>query len=347
MKSKIYFLGIFLVTLAVAATHQSEFPRFLLGFELLLCIFLFVTVQVMKQKVTAHLQLPEVFGKKKGDLQVVVELENTGRIPVPEIRVELGYRDLYDQKSGKLSGAAMLDGKGKAALCFHMTSEYCGAVAFWIEQVTVSDYLGGFCGKCEKQERILELSVLPVRDQELNGIFGQTQLFSSEGDAYDLHQPGDDPSETYDIRKFRQGDTLHRIHWKMTAKTGKMLVRDFSQPAENTTLVLYDLKRQKKNVTRGEWDYFLETAASLSGRLLRMGDAHDTVWLDGKTGTVIRMHVGSEEELQVMLSELLRASVYDNGDVETCYKENYADETLSEIIRVDLGGKIISERKEE
>lgn len=346
MKSKIYFLGIFLVTLAAAATHQSEFPRFLLGFELLLCIFLFAMVRMMKRKVKARLQLPETFGKKKGDLRVQVELENTGIVPAPEIRVELGYRDLYDQKSGSLSGTAMLDGKGKAALCFHMTSEYCGAVAFWIRQVTVSDYLGVFCGNCEKSEGVLELSVLPLRDRELTGFYGQTQMVSAEGDEYELHCPGDDPSETYDIREFRQGDTLHRIHWKMTAKTGKLLVRDFSQPSENMTLVLYDLKTQGKDISRSEWDDFLETAASLSDSLLRTGNVHSTAWIDGKTGKMTRMHVASEEELQVMLSALLRASVYGSGDIETCYKESYADETPGEIIRVSLSGKIIRENCE-
>lgn len=343
MKSKLYCLGIFLITLAVAATHQNEFPRFLLGFELLLYVFLFAMVREMKRRVTARLRLPEAFGKKKGSLPVEVELENTGRLPVPEIRVELGYRDLYDGNCGSLSGTAMLDGRGRAALCFHMTSEYCGAAAFWIEKVTVSDYLGVFCGSCEKTEERLELSFLPLREQEADGLFGQTQFFSADGNMYEQYRSGDDPSETHDIREFRQGDPLHSIHWKMTAKTGDLLVREFSQPSENTTLVLYDLKKQEKDITREEWDHFLESAASLSDRLLRMGYVHDTVWMDGKTGEVRRMHIGSEEALDVMLSELLRASVYDRGEIAACYKEHYPEETPGEIIRISLLGKISRE----
>lgn len=347
MKGKIYFLGIFLITLAVAAAHQSEFPRFLLGFELLLCICLFFSVRIMSRKVTARLRLPEMFGKKNGDFRVEVELENTGVLPVPEIRVELEYTDLYDKKTGKLYGTAMLDGKGKADLCFHLTAEHCGVVAFRAEQVTVSDYLGVFCGKCKKPEEIQEISVLPQQNQQISGISGETQIFSAEGNIYDLHRPGDDPSETYDIREFRQGDALHHVHWKMTAKTDELMVRNFSQPSESTALVLFDLKKTEAAVSRDLWDHFLETAAALSGRMLQAGYVHHTAWLDKETETVVRMRVGSGEELQEMLSALLRASAYDTGDVETYYKENYADEALSEIIRVDLKGEIIRESKEE
>lgn len=339
-KNKIYFLGIFLVTLAVAAAHSDEFPRFLLGFELLLCLFLFVTVQVMRRRVAVHLRLPEVYVKKKGDIRIEAELDNTGWIPVPEIRVELGYRDLYDQKSGRLSGTAMLDGKGKVSLCFHLTSEYCGAAVFWIERVTVSDYLGVFGAACKKPETQPELSVLPLRDRELSAIPEQARMLSGEENAYALNISGDDPSEIHDIREFRQGDTLNRIHWKMTAKTGEMLVRDLGSPLENTALVLYDLKKEKEHISRREWDYFLETAASLSDRMLRAGNAHIAAWMDRKSGEIVRMHVGGEEELQSMLSALLRANVYDSGEIEALYRENYADETLGEIIRVDLAGHI-------
>ena len=339
MRSKLWFLGIFLATLAVAAAHAGEFPRFLLGFELLLCVFLFLSVRGMRRQVLARLRLPESFGEKEGNLRVEVQLENTGRIPMPDIRVELGYRDMYEEKCGRLSAAAMLDEKGKAVLRFHMASAHCGVFAFWIEQVTVSDHLGLFRGKCERPEGILELSVLPPLHQKQGEYAGWTQPLSGTEGMYSLERPGDDMSEMYDVREFRQGDTLHRIHWKMTAKTGEILVRNFSRTAENTILVLYDLRKQGRNISRSEWDDFLEMAAAFSEGLLCAGNAHDAVWLDGETGETVRMHVGSGEELQTMLSVLLRASVYENKSVEVCDTE----EMHSEIIRVSLGGKITRE----
>lgn len=347
MKNKIYFLIVFLITLALAATHQSEFPRFLLGFEILLFIGLFVDAKFLERNVTARLKLVEVYGSKNGDLQVEAELTNRSRLPIPEIRVELGYRDLYSGAEERVLGTAMLDDRGSAVLRFHLTSVYCGAVAFWLDQVQVLDHMGVFAGKCRNVGGIQEMSVLPDRSREVPEIAERVEQFAADGDSFNQHRSGDDPSETYDIRTYVQGDTMHRIHWKMTAKTDDVMVRDFGQPVEQVTLLLLDMRRGSDELKRERWDFFLETVASLSDRLLQLNLVHFVAWLDAETGAVIKMHVGSEEELQVMLAALLRASAYEQGDVETYYKEKFSDETLGEIIRVDLEGKICREKSEE
>lgn len=347
MKNKVYFIGIFLITLVLAATHQGEFPRFLLGFELLLFIGLFVDAKVLGRNVTARLKLEEIYGSKNGDFKVDVELSNTAKIPIPEIRVELGYRDLYNGNEENVSGTAMLDSDGRAILCFHLTSKYCGAVAFWLAQVQVPDHLGIFWGKCRSIGGLQEMSVLPDRSREVPEIAEKVQQFAADGDGFHQRRSGDDPSETYDIRAYMQGDTMHRIHWKMTAKTDEMMVRDFGQPVERVTLLLLDLCKGTDELTREKWDFFLETVASLSDRLLKLGLVHFAAWLDTKSGAVTKLHVGSEEELQAMLAALLRAPVYEQGEAETYYKEKYSDETLGEIIRIDLKGQIRREKGEE
>lgn len=347
MKNKLYFIIVFLITLALAATHQSEFPRFLLGFELLLFIGLFADAKILGRRVMTRLKFADVYGSKNGDLKIEIELENQARLPIPEISVMLRYRDLYSGSEEQVLGTAMLDGGGSAVLCFHLTSIYCGAVAFWLDQVYVLDHMGVFRGKCRNIGGIQEMSILPDRSREVPEIAERVEQFAADGDSFNQHRSGDDPSETYDIRTYMQGDTMHRIHWKMTAKTDELMVRDFGQPVEQVTLLLLDLCKGSRELKREDWDFFLETVASLSDRLLRLNLVHFAAWLDDKAGTVVKMHVGSEEELQVMLAALLRASMYEQGDVETYYKEKFSDETLGEIIRVDLEGKIFREKSEE
>lgn len=307
---------------------------------------MFLHIRFLKKKVKVELRVPEVIGRKKEKFKIEVEIINESCFPIPELRAEIGYRDLYTGNTGKLSGVAMLDGKRRAVLSFKLNSDYCGVMEFWLERVILSDYLGVFTKTCEKSSEVQRILILPVLKPEMEMSDVQGQIFSADGMEFELYRPGDDPSETYDIREFRSGDTLHRVHWKMTAKTDNLLVRDFSQPVESTTLILFDLK-QEKELSRDEWDHFLETAASLSDRMVRFGYPHYAAWMDGKAGEVMRFYVGREEELQMMLSVLLQALVYDTGEIITCYKENYADETHSEIIRINLEGKIIRERGEE
>lgn len=335
-----------MVTLIIAVTHQGEFPRFLLGFELLVGIGLYLQVRFLKEQVRAYLKIPEMYGRKKEDFKIEINITNKSHFPIPEIRVEMGCRDVYTGDTGSLSGVAMVDAKGKAGLSFRLKADYCGIMEFWLERVTFSDYLGVFTGSCEKKSEIQQIAILPVCKEETDASDARTQIFSADGTIFELHKVGDDPAETYDIREFRAGDTMHRIHWNMTAKKDELLIRDFSQPLESTTLLLLDLQKEEE-ITREQWDNFLEAAASLSKKLVSLGYVHYVAWMDGTTGEVVRFRVGNEDELMVMLSVLLRGSVYHTGDIGTSYKENYIDEAHSEIIRINLEGKIRRESRKE
>lgn len=348
-KSKIMFGIVFLVTLVLAVTHQSEFLRFLIGFELLLAVFLFFQVRFLVKRLQVHLRAGDAIVKKEGDIRIETELENMCWLPMPEVRVEVEYRDQYNGVQEKAVGTAMLDGKGRAVLTFHLHPSHCGVVSFWLVQVTVADYLGLFFRKSAEYKKSIrqEVAVVPDHHKKTDQSAAQTGISAIDGDEFDQNRAGDDPSETYDIREFRYGDSLRRVHWNLTAKTGNMQVRDFSEPLENSTLVLLDLEKAENHMSRQEWDHFLESAASFSYRLLRAGLAHYVAWFDTQPQTVMRQHVKSEEELIQMLSLLVRASAYETGDIGTIYKENFADEAISEVIRIDIKGHIRREGNEE
>lgn len=66
------------------------------------------------------------------------------------------------------------------------------------------------------------------------------QLIDSE--EYDEKRPGDDPSQIFQIREYREGDRMQRIHWKASARTSQLMVKDYSMPIGSGALVLFDLR---------------------------------------------------------------------------------------------------------
>lgn len=347
-KSKMIYGVIVAVTLILAVTHQGDFLRFLAGFELLLAIFLFLQVRIQVKNLQVSLHPAPVYVKKEGDIAIETELNNGLWLPVPEIRVEVEYEDVFYKSRFVTTGTAMVDGKGQAVLTFHLHPAHCGVVSYGLHQVIVSDYLGLFYKKYPlKETGDISVSVIPDDDRKQEAESTRTGISSMDGDSYEQHRAGDDPSETYDIREFRRGDTIHRIHWKMSAKTDELLVRDFSQPLENSTLVLLDLRCEDGKITRDGWDHFLECAASFSRRLLQLGIGHYVAWYDSDRQILERHHVSKEEELHRMLALLVRSAVCQNGNIEKIYRENFADETISEIIRIDIQGNIHREEGKE
>lgn len=51
--------------------------------------------------------------------------------------------------------------------------------------------------------------------------------FRGRQDSVDAGGPGDD-HDIYGIREYQPGDPLKKVHWKSTAKTGRLLVKDFA-----------------------------------------------------------------------------------------------------------------------
>lgn len=55
--------------------------------------------------------------------------------------------------------------------------------------------------------------------------FSDRSSVELDSDEYSMRHPGDDPSETFALREYVPGDRVRSIHWKLTEKTGEVIVR--------------------------------------------------------------------------------------------------------------------------
>ena len=58
-----------------------------------------------------------------------------------------------------------------------------------------------------------------------------------------LNTRDEDMTTISDVRKYQYGDSLKRIHWKLTARTRELMVKKFQSTSETNTLMLLDLRR--------------------------------------------------------------------------------------------------------
>jgi uncharacterized protein (DUF58 family) len=63
-----------------------------------------------------------------------------------------------------------------------------------------------------------------------------------DGAATLSHSVGSGGSDDASVREFRDGDDLRKIHWRSTAKTGALMVRQEERPWHGGTLVLLDTR---------------------------------------------------------------------------------------------------------
>lgn len=190
----------------------------------------------------------------------------------------------------------------KAAVSHRLTSAACGQVVCSLSKAWACDYMGLFSlpVRLGKKARCAVLFYPAVYRPLL--FLDRVTVPDGEGDRYSQTKPGDDPSELFDLREYRTGDRLSRVHWKLSQKTGKTLVKEFGLPISDHILFLLDL-----NGAGGETDRLLDAFSSLSAFLLEQETACRTGFWNGDGGEFTLLEITDGETAQAALHSLLMA----------------------------------------
>ncbi|MCR4946262.1 MAG: DUF58 domain-containing protein [Lachnospiraceae bacterium] len=119
-----------------------------------------------------------------------------------------------------------------------MESEYCGRLRVSIESFTYRD-LCGFISVTVQVNSDSTAFVMPlytVTDRDDMDTFrtGVTESVNSVG-------KGNDFSEVTDMREYIPGDRLKDIHWKLSAKKQKLMVKEYTAVSQSEAVIFCDL----------------------------------------------------------------------------------------------------------
>jgi len=127
---------------------------------------------------------------------------------------------------------------------------------------------------------------------------------SLDSDEYSTSKSGMDVSETYAIREYQPGDPIRSIHWKLTEKLDKVMVREFGLPIGNAVLLVLDTAVAAEISPTG-WDATVELFYSASLELLAEG-VHTTVgWQSAESGGFVRHELRTTDDATVAIRECL------------------------------------------
>jgi len=168
------------------------------------------------------------------------------------------------------------------------------------------DFFGFFKAKRRlSKKKTPVLTVLPFVKLQ-NGDYSRNN--TNYGDIEDGRNRGDDLSAS-DIREWRDGDRVRQIHWKLSARTQDIIVREYEGFPPPKTLVFLDLRRHDESGEAGAAieDSLTGTAASICAESIENG--YPVVLIC--RGTFRRDLAGNAEEDVGYIRRELAAAAFD------------------------------------
>jgi uncharacterized protein (DUF58 family) len=178
---------------------------------------------------------------------------------------------------------------------------------------------------------VFDLASFPLRGSSRE--MGTRGSFARQGDEFS------------GLREYRRGDDRRHIHWKSVARTGELVVKEFSQESPQRHTVVLDLYRPATGSPEAEIEDAVSAAGSVLQHLTCEGLPFRLLCSDGARGATA---FGADESAYWAAMDLLSAVRADGGvklgdflDEKSAEREDLGDGVIL-VSRSPLGGLVKS-----
>jgi hypothetical protein len=201
--------------------------------------------------------------------RVALRLENLSYLPTGLLLVEDSVPYVLGPRPRFLLDRVEL--RGQRLVSYRLRCELRGRYHIGPLSLRIADPFG----MCELSRAFRQRDTLvvtpPVETLPAVSLAGE---WSGSGDSHarSVAAAGEDDVAT---REYRQGDALHRVHWRSTARRGELMVRREEQPWQSRATILLDTRAvaHRGDGPGSSFEWAVSAAASVGTHLVRHGYA--------------------------------------------------------------------------
>lgn len=175
-----------------------------------------------------------------------------------------------------------------------LETDHCGLVECRVERLWLCDCLGLFALPARPPEPFVTV-VAPLPEHP-----GPVELPEGVGAAIPLPRGKMAFGETYELRPYREGDSLRMIHWKMTAKRDELVAREPWEDTRPLPVLTFN-----HFGPLAQMDRTLDRLEGYSLALLEQERVHEVRWVHPETGMVRIYRVAGERDWNACLTAIL------------------------------------------
>ena len=282
-------------------------------FLLILPVLSFVWLLLSFRFAGVRAQASKAAVEKKEPFSFMIRAKSSRLFPIPCLRVTIEISNaLGGETERELLSFPFF--AGEAVMEQPCRSACCGKLSCTVRRARGLDFLRLFSLPVRVKESAA-VFVLPSRTPAPAAVT-ENCLLPDFAELSLPTAPGNDPSDPFDVRSYRPGDPLSRIHWKLSAKQGEWIVREGGSSAERSIRFLVECGSQLL-----ENDCIMETFSRLAFLLVEHGIPAQVFWPeDAELGS---QGFDGEEEASEILEVLLSRSVPPAFPVLELFREEH------------------------
>lgn len=271
---------------------------------------------------------------KNVPVDVYFGIENKSVIPIEELKINFKiYNYFYENREEYSIIVAALPKKSRSTK-ITLSGIYCGRMMVEAVSMKVFDMFGMFA--FDKELSCLrEVLIMPSKQEKFEKV--DLSVLGVSDDEELQYRKGDDVSQISQIRDYVPGDRLQNVHWKLSAKSSELQVKEFSMPYSEDVVLLLEFYVNKEEPE--VFDELIETLYAFSMDLIRQGRKFAVMYHGSGSYQLERTEVFHEDDLMTMIHELYYAKPQkENGMTYELYKSLNSDLKGTVLYLSDLSG---------
>lgn len=311
LQNKLKLVAVIILTGFLAVLYNDYYMG-ILFLAVVICPFiLFAVLCYVHVRLSVELTTVVHVAGKGETIPISVQVHNPTVFPVAVICITVSYTNSFSEqfKEHKQVFYISVDSRSTTNATCNLKSEYAGNIIISLSKVKVFDYLKIFSLR-KKNLGELKVAVLPNYYELTEDLLKDRSRMQIESDYYSSTKSGDDPSEVFAIREYREGDRPQRIHWKLSLKQDQLMIKDFSEPLNCSVVILADFGISGWDEALDITDSLLECTLSLSYSFMLKGQIHYIAWYDKFQGSSRRIRIVTEKDLFEAIDGLLSCGPY-------------------------------------
>lgn len=297
LKNRVFYVLLLLAMVMIYIFTNTYYTLMLLVLSILIPVISLVLMLFSRRGLDISLEVPKTAEKKDAEIKYI--FSNTSKFPAARVAFRI---KLENQMTGAVKirkASVFVGGRKTVAARLALENSKVGTVLISTERIRVYDAFGLFAFR---KPSLQDQAMIVYPDMyEIAVHMQQAVETSGDGSRYSAERPGQDVSQIFALRDYIAGDEIRKIHWKLSSKLDKTVIRDFSLPLNYSVFLLLELKQGSEDMVDAQVEIYL----ALSRALLESGINHSIGWFDAGTEEFYVKELDNIEDFEMAAAQVL------------------------------------------